>query len=273
MSAKVEPVSKKAKTASIDSLGRGLDILEILAQRDSVKLAEFPELLDTSRATAFRALKTLQNRGYVAHLRAERAYGLGAATIILAARSRTSSLIKASESAMRDIADRTRETVNLALFQGGRLTYVEMIEGSHALRMSGEIGQDVPLHSTALGMATLAELPEKRRRELLGDEPYRSFTPHTLAGWSELSKELERVTERGYAFDLEGMDEGAICVGAVIRGPTGEPLGGISASGFAARLDKHEREKLGELIRDWCQRIEIQTSTFAEERRANDGSR
>jgi DNA-binding IclR family transcriptional regulator len=161
---------------------------------------------------------------------------------------------------MREIAEKTGETVNLAIFTAGTLAYVEIIDGRHALRMSGEIGQTVPLHATALGKATLACLSEERQRELLGEEPYEAFAPNTHTTWRSLQGDIGETAQRGFAIDVEEMDEGAACVGATIVG-TGEPLGGISASGFAARFDERKRLAVGELLSDWCSRIGEQVSS------------
>lgn len=241
--------------STIDSLGRGIDLLEILATRDSVKLAELPELLDTSRATAFRLLKTLQDRGYVEHYPAESLYRLGPAAQLLADRSGSQSLVRAAQPALRDLAAETGETVNLALMRAAHLTYVEIVDGRHALRMSASPGQDVPMHSTALGKATLAVLPEERQLALVGPEPWTAYTPKTHTSWEALRPEIRRAAERGWAEDLEEMDEGAICVGAAILNREGEPVGGISVSGWAQRLDARTRREIGQSVAAWCRRI------------------
>jgi DNA-binding IclR family transcriptional regulator len=254
------------KTAAIDSLSRGIDLLEVLAERDSVKLADLPELLETSRATAFRALKTLQSRGYVEHVPAESAYRLGPAALLLAARSRTSAFVRAAAPAMREIGERTGETVNLALFRGGTLSYVEIVEGRHPLRMSGDIGQRVPLHCTALGKAILAALPdEEHQLQLVGEGPYEAFTPKTRTTWEQLRRDLQETARRGFALDIEETDEGAACVGAAILGQNDYPVGGISASGWAPRMTKRERTEVGKLLADWCGRIGKQLGFASEE--------
>jgi DNA-binding IclR family transcriptional regulator len=257
--------SKSEKTATIDSLTRGIDLLELLAQRESTKLADLPELLGTSRATAFRALKTLQSRGYVEHIPAQHAYRLGPAAQLLAERSRTSSIVRVAGPALRDLAERTGETVNLALFRAGRLSYAEILEGAHALRMSGATGQSVPLHATALGKAILATLPAEQRPELVGSEPFEAFTSNTKTTWTKLKPEVDKAVRRGYAIDVEEMDEGAVCVGAAIVGPGGEPLGGLSVSGFAPRLGERKRREIGKLLVDWCARIGPQAESGAED--------
>jgi DNA-binding transcriptional MocR family regulator len=55
-----------------NALERGLDVLEILADRGDARVTELVDELGVSRATAFRILVTLENRGYVEHARGER---------------------------------------------------------------------------------------------------------------------------------------------------------------------------------------------------------
>jgi IclR family acetate operon transcriptional repressor len=240
---------------TIDALTRGIDLLEILAERGPVKLAELPKLLGASRATAFRVLRTLQERGYVEHVRSEHSYRLGPGVAILGVRSRASSIIKMAEPALADLRDSSGETVNLALFRGGRLVYVEIIEGPQAIRMSGHVGEEVPLHSTALGKATLAALPSETAKTMLGAGPYEAFTERTLTTWEQMSKELEAVKARGYADDFEEMDFGAACVAAAIMDQYGHPIGALSVSGLAARFSEEDRTRIGERIAQWSERI------------------
>jgi DNA-binding IclR family transcriptional regulator len=235
---------------TLDSLGRGLELLELIAQRGSVKLAELPELLGVSRATAFRVLTTLQARGFVDHVAAEHAYRLGPAPLSLASRSYVATLVRLAEPTMARLRERTGETVNLAHLRGGELTYVEILEGRHMMRMSARHGERVPLHCTALGKATLAALPEERRRELAGPEPYERFTPRSPATWGALAKQLRATEQRGYAIDDEEMDVDAVCIGAAVRGADGGPVGALSVAALAARLGDGDHASLGEFVRE-----------------------
>lgn len=254
----------RGKALTIESLDRGVDLLEILAQRETVKLAELPAMLESSRATAFRVLKTLQGRGFVEHLPDQQVYRLGPKAILLGARSRMASFVRLAEPIMAEIRNRTGETVNLAVFRGGHLDYVEILEGRHALRMTGNVGDRVPLHATALGKATLARLSEQEQLALVGRGPYEAFTPRTVQKWDALKRQVAAAAKNGYAVDLEEMDTSAICVGATIS-EGGRPVGGLSVSGFAERLAEPARSEIGELLRDRCERIsaELQASVEA----------
>lgn len=240
-----------------NGLERGLDAMEFLAEQGEAKLVDFADRLGVSRATAFRVLTTLQRRGYVDHVRANHVYRLGPQMRALAARSGSSSVIRLAALAMTDLRGLTGETVNLALLRRGVIAYVAIFEGVHALRMSAKVGDRVPAHSTAIGKAILAMLPQPERDGLLGAEPYHPFTKRTITRRQRLDLELAGTLERGFAIDDEESEVGAACLAAPILGSDGYPLGAISVSGLAARIPVRDRPRLGATVQGKCEEITV----------------
>ena len=241
-----------------NSLDRGLDVLELLADRGELRLGDLVREIKTSRATAFRALATLQSRGYVEHVRAERIYRLGPALRGLASRSNVSSVVTFATPHMEHLRATTSETTNLAIVQRHRIVYGAILEGTHSLRMSATIGEEVPPHAAALGKAVLASLPLPQTRAFLGAEPYVACTARTITKRVDLEKELAATAVRGYALDNEEVELGAACVAAVIRGSDGQPVGAMSVSGLAARMTEAIRSELGHELRRRCDDISAQ---------------
>ena len=164
----------------IGALERGIDLLELLGERGQMRLAEVARDLKTSRATAFRVLATLQSRGYVEHDRAARVYRLGPALRTLATTSASASVARFAAPAMAALRQETGETVNLGAVRRGRIVYVAVLDGVHALRVNAEVGEEVPPHATAIGKSILAALPSGQRPLFLDREPYEAFTEHTI---------------------------------------------------------------------------------------------
>jgi DNA-binding IclR family transcriptional regulator len=241
-----------------NSLERGLDALELLAEHGEVRLADLAEELQVSRATAFRILASLQSRGYVEHARAERVYRLGHAVRALAERSDTSSVLRLAAPAMAELRASTGETVNLALLRRGKIVYSAIFDGVHALRMQASVGAEVPAYATAIGKAVLAALPPDRRDPLLPPEPYPALTANTITTRSELTRELTAIRSRGYAVDNQEEEIGAACLAAPVLGSDGRPLGAISVSGLAARLPEEDRPEIGRMVARWCADISAQ---------------
>jgi DNA-binding IclR family transcriptional regulator len=249
------PARRAGRKQVIEALDRGIDALELLAERGEVRLSELATELGVARATAFRILSTLQARGYVEHIAAEHRYRLGAGTIILAAQSHASSLIRLAEPAMKALRDATGETINLALLRGGRLLYAEIHDGAHAMRMINRVGEESPWHATALGKAMLSRLPVDEARTLLGPEPYTQYTAQTRTSWARLAENLRDAKALGYAVDDEEMDFASVCVAAPILTSSGRPVAAISISGLAARFTEQARREIGPQLADWCVRI------------------
>jgi DNA-binding IclR family transcriptional regulator len=223
-----------------------------------MRLAEVAGALSVSRATAFRILASLQSRGYVEHVRAERVYRIGYAVRALASKSDTSSVLRLAGPAMAELRAATGETVNLALILRGKIAYAAILDGVHALRMQAAVGEEVAVHTTAIGKAVLAALPPDRWESLLPPEPYPALTPRSITGRRGLAESVAAARECGYAVDDEENEAGAACIGAVILGGDGYPLGALSISGPASRMPESDRPELGRLVSHWCAEISAQ---------------
>ena len=71
-------------------------------------------------------------------------------------------------------------------------------------------------------------------------------TDRTILGRESLLKELEKVRERGYAFDAREMEEHMQCVGAPVFDRDGSCLGAISVSSLYKSTEDYEA--LGALV-------------------------
>lgn len=252
----------------IGALERGIDLLELLGERGEMRLADVAKELDTSRATAFRVLATLQSRGYVEHVRAARVYRLGPALQTLATSYATSSVPRFAAPAMAALRTDTGETVNLGVIRRGRIVYVSILDGVHALRVNSEVGEEVPPHATAIGKSILAVLPYEQRGFFLDPEPCEAFTERTITSRAKLDEELRATTERGYAVDDQETGVGAVCVAAPILGADGYPVAAISVSAIAARLPRTVFPALGHSIKEWADRISGELAAAAADERA-----
>jgi IclR family acetate operon transcriptional repressor len=235
---------------ALASLDRGLDVLELLADRGEASLAELSSALHVSRATMFRTFAVLQERGYVEHVRTERAYRLGPQVAALGARAGSTSVVRLAEPALLELQAATGETVNLALLRGRRIVYAAIAEGAYAMRMAAAVGQEVPGHATALGKAILARLPVSHAQSILGREPYQALTPHTKQRWIDLEPALTAVRARGYAEDHEEAEAYVACMAAPILGSDGYPVGAMSVSALTARMTKGAGRQVAALVRE-----------------------
>jgi IclR family acetate operon transcriptional repressor len=244
-----------ATTPTHGSLERALDLLELLADHGELGASEIERLLDTSKPTTFRLLAKLNARGFVEQSAGSRRHRLGPAFRALAARSEVPAVIRMAAPVMGELLTSTGETVNLATVRRGRLVYAAVVDSPHPLRMSSVVGDEIPPHATALGKAVLAGLAPTLRVAFLGTGPLAALTERTITVRRDLAAELDVVHQRGYAIDDEESADGAVCVGAAIRGGDGDPIAALSISGPLARIPRQSHAALGLLIKERCDAI------------------
>jgi len=221
------------------ALSRGLAVLETLARADEPGLgpSAIAERADLDKATVTRLLRTLVAAQYVAQDATTRRYRLTGrilslahgATIHLDLRS----LARPHLTALRD---ELGETVHLGVMDDLRVVYVDKLEAANSIQLVSAIGQTMPLHSTALGKAMLAALPEAERDAKLARMDLTRRTDRTIGDVTALREEIERTRARGYAIDDRENEPHGACVGAAILGTGGRPVGAISISGPHFRI-------------------------------------
>ena len=125
----------------------------------------------------------------------------------------------------------------------GEAIYIERVEARRALRVPSAIGRGYPAHATNLGKVLLADLPPERVSEIIAERGLAAFTPNTITDPDELTAELERIRERGYAIDDEEYDEGLRCIWAGVRDHSGHVVSALGIGGPVTRRHPGPRRR------------------------------
>ena len=138
------------------SIGRLLDVLEIVLSKHSCNLTSAATTSGLTPTTTLRYLRALEVRGYLERNDAGD-YSAGPTLLRLAASLRDRSVLDRLAAAAQPHLDRlaaeTGESAYLAISDGRIGTYVAAAESPRAIRHVGWVGQDVPLENSALGSA------------------------------------------------------------------------------------------------------------------------
>jgi DNA-binding IclR family transcriptional regulator len=94
----------------------------------------------------------------------------------------------------------------------------------------------MPLHSTSLGKAMLAALPDEVREGTYTRMDLSPRTDRTIRDLPTLREEIRRTQLRGYSTDDRENEPFGACVGAAIVRADGRPVGAISVSGPYFRI-------------------------------------
>lgn len=244
----MEKKSTKNDRYTISAIDKALDVIEALAEHDSLNLIELAEMLSKPKSSVYRIILTLENRGYITRSEETGKYTLGYKQLTLTRNLlEKNSLRNCALPEMRWLSDKYAETVNLGVLSGGKVLYMEMIEGKHSLRMNESIGSTSPFHATAIGKTIAAFSSEEKVESLLALNPLQKITPNTIVDVDLFKKELCLIRERGYAVDDQEVVLGARCVAAPIFNLSGKVEAAISISGA---IHRYPEEKIPEIAED-----------------------
>ncbi len=217
--------------AEIQSLARGLKILELLAATDKVSITEVADQLNVDKASASRLMQTLANYGYAEKDRDTQRYRLGPKIVELS-QSLLARMPFRDEAKpyLRELVAITNECAHLAIAAQGQVLYIDQVDSPATLRVNADIGHLAPLHCTALGKVLLA----------FGDVPLptalTAHTPRTITDQGALKMHLEQVRRQGYAIDDEEYDYGVRCIAAPVYNLNGEMVAAMGISGPSNRM-------------------------------------
>ncbi|NGO13058.1 helix-turn-helix domain-containing protein [Streptomyces sp. HC44] len=215
----------------VESLARGLTVLTSFGEgRAELTLTEVARATGLARATARRALITLEHLGYVtSHGRTfeltPRVLGLGFPPL-----SRTT-LPQIAAPHLAELAGRLHDSASLAVLTGDEIQYTARVATSRIMSVNITVGTRLPAYATSLGRVMLADLaPAERPTPAVP-----ALTSRTLTDPSALTAVLDRVREDGYALADEELEEGLRSIAVPVRDRTGTVVAAVNVAMHSSR--------------------------------------
>lgn len=210
------------------SVERALDLIELIADGHAT-LDELAGLTDVHKSTVLRTLRVLETRGYATR-DAKHRYRIGPRLYLFPGRPGIEAVRSTASAALRALGRRTGQTVHLAAYDDGVVSYIDKVEARSTLRMYSRIGLPAPLHATGVAKVLLGELDETELRRVLDRCDFAAFTPKTLTSADALIDEIRRSAERGWAVDHEEHETFMNCIAAGVRSADGRIVAAVSVS-------------------------------------------
>lgn len=223
------------------TLGKGLDVMEALAEVEEISLTELAVRLKSSNATLFRILATLVYRGYVEKLPHSGHYRLTLRNWQLGARALGRvGLREVALEPMRALAQKVNESPHLGVLDGDGVVIVEKVECNQPVRVDTYVGQRAPAHCSALGKIILAFANAEAIDTAW--QPQR-FTRNTVIERAAFDKELTKVRRQGYAINRGEWRDGVCAVAIPLTDHTGKVSAGLSLTMPTARFSDQALEE------------------------------
>ncbi|WP_435076809.1 IclR family transcriptional regulator [Halococcus sp. AFM35] len=253
----MESSGLKDETA-VKTTTKSLRIVEFLHEHNGAGITEIANQLELSKSTVYKHLRTLEAERYVLKGDGDVYYvGLRFLGLGVGAR-RQRRIYETAKPEIQRLAEESGEMANLLVEEHGRGVFLYRADSSRAVNLDTHAGREVYLHTTAMGKAILACLPERRVSAIIDRHGLPKMTEHTITDREVLFEDLDAIAEQGWAVDREERLQGLCCVATAITDPNGTPLGAISVSGPRSRLkDETLEDELPELLLDTQNVIEL----------------
>ena len=227
----------------VQTIERASSILDILGQNpQGISIRELSTKINLPKGTTHRLLSSLAFFGYVHQDPKTRNYLLGFKLVELGNLLLNQlDLRKEAEPFLKDLAERTKETVHMVILDRNEVVYIDKVETDQhtsGLRMASRVGLRNPAHSSAVGKVLLAHFSEEELNNFTKEKGLLKRTENTITDPGRLREHLSIVRAQGYAIDDEENEKGIRCVAAPIYNEVGKPVAAMSISGPAFRITK-----------------------------------
>ena len=216
----------------VEALAKGLRILSLFDEkRPSWRVSDLASAAGLPMPTVYRAVMTLAAEGYLDQL-PDGGYRPGVRTLTLGtAALRSLDLVEIATPKLQQLAERSGETVNLAVLSGDRVLYLVRLRNSDLVTANIQVGSTLPAVHTSIGKLLLSYLDEADLAARITDASFAANSgPNAKLSLAELRGELRAVRDQGWAMQDEELAYGLRSVAAPIIGPDGRVLAGVNVA-------------------------------------------
>lgn len=211
-----------------EALARGLRVIGAFdAQRPQLTLSEVARAIDLPRATARRAIVTLQELGYLAS--DGRLFRLTPKVLELATTYLSSNLVSTLlQPRCEHIAQLIGEACSVAVLEGDDVVMIAHASPRRFMSVGVGVGLRLPAHCSSLGRVLLAALPPAELDGFLARTALLPATAHTLTDKAVLRARLEEVRRQGYALVDQEAELGFRSIAVPVRRYDGHVVAAIN---------------------------------------------
>jgi IclR family pca regulon transcriptional regulator len=227
----------------VNSLYRGLLILKAFSpSQPMLRLQDLINKTGLPKTTVLRLMRTLTALNYLQYNASSRQYFLGPETLSLGFTVLANmDLANTARPYMKELSALSGQNIALGILDGREVLCIERIKKISLVSIDLHVGARLNLYRSAMGMAILAYLPEKKFQALLQSimaEP--EALPFVGSRGERLRGILEKVRHEEYSLNDNELIPGVLAVGAPIFNFQGEAEGAMSMPVIRGIISKQE---------------------------------
>lgn len=230
---------EQAVKARLSSVANSIRLLTSFSgEEDELGITTLATRLRLAKSTVHRLASTLTSAGFLEQNAETGKYRLGVALFELGALvRRRMDVANEARPRLRELLEKTGETVQLGIVDQFSVLYVYEMESRHAIRMAAAVGGRAPLHCTAVGKVLLAFQPADYVKQVI-ERGLAAHTSRTLTRREAVLAMLDEVRQREYAIDDEESETGLRATAAPVRNHTGAVIAALGVAAPVQRMSK-----------------------------------
>ena len=232
----------KPPRARLSSVANSIRLLTSFSgEEDELGITTLATRLRLAKSTVHRLATTLTAAGFLEQSETGK-YRLGVALFELGALvRRRMDVANEARPKLRELLEKTGETVQLGIVDHFSVLYVYEMESRHAIRMAAAVGARAPLHCTAVGKVLLAHQSAEYVKQVLA-HGLKAHTANSVTKRETLLAMLAEVAEREHAVDEEESEEGLRAIAAPVRNHTGNVIAALGVAAPVQRMTKKDMQ-------------------------------
>lgn len=249
--------AKAREVKPVRSLVHAMEVLEALGRNGEMGVTEISREIELSKTAVYNILSTFEARRMVNRDPETSRYRLGWRLYELGSELlRGNDLVALARDLLRELAQRTGETVLFGILDRTGVTYIDRVESERSIRMVAAPGRQAPLHATASGKALLAHQPPEFVDEIV-EAGLKRYTDETITDPKVLREELHRIVESGHAVCLREHEPEISSISVPIRDYSGEVVAALTIAAPAMRFAETEREAALAVLREVANELSV----------------
>lgn len=224
-------------------------VMDLFAKTEKpLGISEISRQLALNKSTVFNLVYTLTDLDVLEEVDHNK-FGFGYRFYALAnAAGKRSELIHIVRPYLERINRETKLSAFLGVRSELRSVLIDKVDSAYNIRISSEIGMQMPLLAGAGIKAMLSLLTENEVEDLLGGVQFKKYTPNSIVEKSAYISEINDVRHQGIAYDREEYIEGMMAAAVPIKAPGRRIQAAIWAVGLTHQISGETLPKLNGVL-------------------------
>ena len=235
----------KKTSYSAPSVKKAFKIVQTIADSSAgIGVSALAKQLRMGKSTVHGITSALEELGVLVRDPLQKKYTVGYTLLELSRKAyRKMELREMARVPMEILMEKVGETVFLGIMNGDHITILDVVESHNEMKITSPPGTRLPLLVGATGKVFLAQLEERKAKEIVQKMGLKRYTSKSVVDPKKFLKDVEEAKRMGYAIDDEEYLIGVRAVAVPIQ-TASLPPAAIWVVGFTSNLNAQKMEKI-----------------------------